>query len=326
MAQARKTGGQPRAVSKKGSERRVHPFAYEAPTSVEEAVALLARHAGRARPMAGGTDLIVQLRENRRTCDLVVDVKRIPEMTTIAVEPGRRVQIGAATPLVDIARHPEIARHFPAVAQACSLIGSISIQHRASLGGNLGNASPSADGVAPLMVHEAQVVVAGPQGRRVLPVEEVCTGPGQTCLAPDELLVSFHLPWPEPQTSSHYLRFTPRNEMDIAVAGVAVALTLDRQGRCRRARIALSAVAPTVVRAQEAEQVLAGQPLKPASPEELEQLLQETARRAREASRPISDVRGSAAYRLHLVEVLTYRALLACLNRLPDASPAPAPA
>lgn len=294
----------------------MHPFTYEAPASLEEAVALLARYAGRARPMAGGTDLIVQLRENRRACDVVVDIKGIPELTGITGEPGRWLEIGAATPLVEIARHAEVTRHFPALAQACSMIGSISIQHRASLGGNLGNASPSADGMAPLMVHGAQVVIAGPNGRRTLPVEEVCTGPGQTALAPGELLVAFRLPWPEPRTSSHYLRFTPRNEMDIAVAGVAVALTLDPEGLCRSARIALTAVAPTVLRAVEAEKVLTGRPLQPASAGEVETLLQQAARRAREASRPISDVRGSAAYRLHLVEVLTYRALQACLHRL----------
>lgn len=291
------------------------PFAYAAPSSVDEAVGLLAAAAGRARPLAGGTDLIAQLSERRLTLDLVVDVKGIPELTEIGVDDDGTTRIGAAAPLADVARHPAVAGRYPAVATACSLIGSVLIQNRGTLGGNIGNASPSADGIPPLIVHGAEAVVAGPGGRRTVPVERVCTGPGRTSLEPGEIIVQLVLPPPPPGTGSHYVRFIPRNEMDIAVAGAAVALTLDPETRlCRRARIALSAVAPTPIRAPEAEAFLEGRVLDggPAG----DGILREAARLAAAAARPISDVRGSAEYRRHLVEVLTRRALAAVVEGL----------
>ena len=282
-------------------------FDYAAPSTVDEAVRLLAEADGAARPLAGGTDILPQVREGRRACRLLVDLKRIPELQRIDFHPERGLRIGAAASCWAVAHHPAVIRHYPAVRTACALIGSVLIQNRATLGGNLGNAAPSADGVPPLIVHGAVAVVAGPRGTRRIPVEEVCTGPGQTCLAPGEFVVEFQLPPPAPHTRSCYLRFIPRNEMDIAVAGVGVAVTTDPQGRvCRQARVALAAVAPTPLRVPEAEAYLEGKPLERAHLERAGEL-------AAAAARPISDVRGSADYRRHLVGVLTRRALEACL-------------
>jgi len=285
-------------------------FAYAAPRTVAEAVELLASANGSARVLAGGTDLIPQLQEGRRRASLVVDVKRIPELCELRWDPEDGLTIGAAVPCAQVAALPQVQQHYPALRTACTLIGSIMIQNRASLGGNLCNAAPSADSVPPLIVHQAEAIIAGPGGTRRLPVESVCTGPGQTCLAPGELLVALRLPVPPPHTVSAYLRFTPRNEMDIAVAGASAAVTLDPStGTCAKVRIALGAVAPTPVRARAAEEYLTGKALT-------DEHLRQAAQLAVEAARPISDVRGSAEYRRHLVSVLTRRALEAARMRL----------
>lgn len=285
-------------------------FAYAAPRTVAEAVQLLADAPGSARPLAGGTDLIPQLQEGRRTVGLVVDIKGIPQLNEIHWEPQTGLTIGAAVPCVRVARSPLVQTHYPALHTASTMIGSIMIQHRASLGGNLANAAPSADGVPPLIVHGAEAIIAGPGGTRRIPVEQVPTGPGQTSLAPGEFIVALHLPVPPPHTASHYMRFTPRNEMDIAVVGVGAAVTLDPvTGSCLGVRIALGAVAPTPVRAASAEAYLTGKPLT-------DQHLRRAAELAVEAARPISDVRASAEYRRHLVQVLTRRTLEAVRSRL----------
>src|SRR5690606_20908502 len=191
-----------------------------------------------------------------------------------------------AVPCAQVAALPQVQQHYPALRTACTLIGSIMIQNRASLGGNLCNAAPSADGVPPLIVHEAEAIIAGPGGTRRLPVESVCTGPGQTCLAPGELLVALRLPVPPPHTVSAYLRFTPRNEMDIAVAGASAAVTLDPStGTCAKVRIALGAVAPTPVRARAAEEYLTGKALT-------DEHLRQAAQLAVEAPRVRRDPRG----------------------------------
>ncbi|OUN01334.1 MAG: hypothetical protein BAA04_03910 [Firmicutes bacterium ZCTH02-B6] len=285
-------------------------FAYAAPRTVAEAVELLVGANGSARVLAGGTDLIPQLQEGRRRASLVVDVKRIPDLCVLDWNPEEGLTIGAAVPCAQVAAFPRVQQHYPALHTACTLIGSVMVQNRASLGGNLCNAAPSADSVPPLIVHAAEAVITGPGGTRRVPVESVCTGPGQTCLAPGELLVRLHLPVPPPHTASAYLRFTPRNEMDIAVAGVAAAVTLDpAEGTCAHVRVALGAVAPTPVRAIAAEEYLAGKPLT-------DEHLRRAAQLAVEAAKPISDVRGSAEYRRHLVTVLTFRTLRAVRDRL----------
>lgn len=293
------------------------PFAYAAPKTLDEAVAVMAQHAAGARPLAGGTDLIPQLDEGRLAAQVVVDIKAIPELNRLHFDPQGGLTIGAAVPVRAVAAHPAVAQHYPALQEGCSCIGSVMIRNRASLGGNVGNASPSADGIPPLIVHGAEALVAGSQGQRPIPVEAICTGPGRTALEPGEFIVSFHLPVPEGDTASCYTRFTPRNEMDIAVVGVAAALTVEPgTWTCRAARIALAAVAPTPVRALEAEKALQGADLPPSRAGEVDGLFRQAAKAAAASARPIDDVRASAAYRLHLVEVLTRRCLHQVWERL----------
>lgn len=286
-------------------------FEYKAPRTLKEAIALLASADGDARPLAGGTDLIPQLKENRKTPRLVVDVKHIPELMRLDYSESRGLRIGAGVPCSAIAEHPVVRAKYPIVGQACRLIGSVQIQNRASVGGNLCNAAPSADSAPPLIVLGARAVVAGPQGRRQVPLLEFFVGPAQTVLGPGELLVEILVPNPPARSAASYLRFTPREEMDIAVAGVGSLVVLEPRGgkRCREARIALAAVAPTPLRAREAEERLRGRVIDAQAIEEASEL-------AAAACRPITDVRGSAEYRRELVKVLTRRTLRACLEQL----------
>lgn len=285
------------------------PFAYEAPTSVAAAVALLAEKGELARPLAGGTDLLVQLRAGRYDVELLVDVKRIPELTRIAYDPVEGLTFGAAVTCAVLKEQPEVARHYPGLIDAASIIGGTAIQGRATLGGNLCNAAPSADGVPALIVLDAEVIVAGPEGRRRVPAAAFCTGPGTTVLRPGELVVGFHLPAPQPRTGAHYQRFIPRGEMDIAVAGAGVWVALDDDGATlAEARIALASVAPTPLLVEEAGAALAGK-----AP--TEETFERAAVLAREAVEPIEDTRGTIAQRRHLAGVLTKRALRGAVAR-----------
>jgi CO/xanthine dehydrogenase FAD-binding subunit len=287
----------------------MNSFDYQAPKTLAEAVALLGQAGDRGRPLAGGTDLIAQLREGRRQLDLVVDVKYVPEVNELSFDPARGLRLGAAVPCYRIYEHPDLPAAYPGLIDAVSLVGGVQIQSRASVGGNLCNASPAADTVPPLIALGAVCQIAGPGGSREVPVEEFCTAPGRTTLKPGELLVSLTLPPPAPGRGSAYLRFIPRNEMDIAVAGAGVSLTLDEsRQRCTAARIALAAVAPTPLLAGEAGTALVDGPLA-------EALFDAAAEKAREAARPISDMRGDADYRRHLVGVLVKRALRTALQR-----------
>ena len=281
-------------------------FDYATPASVGEAVELLKSHPG-GRLLAGGTDLIVQLRAGRKETDLVVDVKRIPELKAIEYDPARGLSIGAAVPCYKIYRDPAVARAYPALVELASLIGGTQIQGRASLGGNLCNAAPSADSIPLLIAMRATCRIHGPGGAREIAVEDFCTAPGRTVLQPGELLVSLHLPPPPPHSGARYLRFIPRNEMDIAVAGAGVEVVLD-DGKFRSARVALAAVAPTPLFVREAGDALAGQPVNETS-------IARAAEIARASAKPITDMRGTADYRRHLCGVLTKRALEAAVQR-----------
>jgi len=285
------------------------PFEYVAARTIDEAVEALASSKGPAKPLAGGTDLIVQLNEGRITLDRVVDIGRIPELKRIDLDAQGQLRLGAVAPCVDVYSHVNVQRLFPMLVDSASIIGSVQIQSRASIGGNLCNASPSGDSIPTLICLGAQAVVQGPSGQRVVPVEEFCTGPGQTVLQPAELVVEIVVPAPGPHEGGKYLRFIPRNEMDIAVVGVGSWIRWDPQsGRITDARIALGAVAPTPVRAPEAEAALIGKEVS-------WDVIDEASRLAVNAARPISDVRGSAEYRRHLVSVLVRRTLLAALER-----------
>jgi xanthine dehydrogenase FAD-binding subunit len=281
----------------------VQPFAYLRPTTTEEAVAALA--AGNARVLAGGTDLLTQLREGRRTVATVVDLKALPELTGVTRNADGGWRIGAATTIGTLGRDTAFAsEHAPLLASAC-LIGSLQIQNRASLGGNLCNGAPSADAVPLLICLGCEAEIAGSAGRRRLPVEACVVAPGRTALGPADVLVALHLPPRPPRSASAYLRFTPRREMDIAIAGAASAITIGADGTIVAARVALASVAPVPLLVPAAGSALVGQ--RPSRA-----LFDAAATFAADTAKPISDARASADYRRHLVGVLTRRTLDAC--------------
>ena len=282
---------------------------FEKPKSVDEAVKLLSGSSGNARAMAGGTDLIVMLRVGhpRVNPDVVVDVKSIPELNELSYDSDKGLTIGAAVECYKIYNDEDVKKHYPAILDSATLIGGTQIQGRASFGGNLCNAAPSGDAIPNLIAHRAVATIAGPNGTRQLPVEDVCTGPGQTSIGSDELLVSINLPSNGQDFGANYIRFIPRNEMDIAVAGAGVSVTV-AGGKFTSGRVCLASVAPTPLFVKEAGDTLVGKPVG-------EEAIQDAANLAKEASKPISDMRGTAEYRKHLCEVLTRRALNTAVER-----------
>jgi CO/xanthine dehydrogenase FAD-binding subunit len=282
-------------------------LAYAAPSTIEEAVRALAGAKGTAKLLSGGTDLLVQLRSGRLKADLIVDTKKIPGMSGIEQRDGGFV-IGAATPGCVLGECEPLREAWPGVVEAANLIGSTQIQGRASLAGNLCNASPAADSVPALIAARATCVVAGSNGRREVPVESIVTGPGRTSLNPDELIVAFHLPRRPLRAADAYLRFIPRTEMDIAVVGAGVNLALDPAGTCTDACVVVGAVAPTAVIVTEAAAALVGRKLDEAALAALDQA-------ARRACKPIDDKRGTIAYRTKVAGVLTRRAATIAYER-----------
>lgn len=280
---------------------------YESPTSVEGVVALLANGADDVRILAGGTDLLVQLRAGMVVPDLVVDIKNIHETREITPENGG-YRLGAAASGAELGEHRVLKATWPGVVEAVELIGSTQIQGRASMGGNLCNASPAADTVPALIAAGAVCRVAGPSGQRDVAVEDICTGPGQTSLAKGEFVVSFFLPARAPRSGDAYLRFIPRTEMDIAVVGAGVNLTLDEAGVCTAARVALGAVAPTAILVPEAGAALVGTKLEGANVEAM-------AAAASAACRPVDDKRGTIEYRTKVAGVLARRACNIAIDR-----------
>ena len=282
---------------------------YTTPKTIDEAVQAMASKGDRARALAGGTDLLVQLRGGRRSADLVVDVKEIPELNEISYSPDSGLTIGAATPCYRLYQNADVAEKYPGLVDSASLIGSIQIQGRASLGGNLCNSAPSADAIPPMIAMGGMANIAGPNGTRQVAVEDFCTGPGRNVLEAGEILVSIDIPAPQPNSGANYLRFIPRNEMDIAVAGVGSAVVLDESGQnFVSARIALASVAPTPVFCKAAGESLAGKPVS-------DEAIEEAARLAMEDAVPITDMRGTIRQRIHLVGVLTRRTLNNAINR-----------
>ena len=274
-----------------------------------QAVQLIQADPG-AKIFAGGTDLLVQFRAGLRQPTAFVDVKRIPELVSITVDRGG-LRLGAAAPAADIFEHEELKRMWPGLAEAVNLIGSTQIQGRATVGGNLCNASPTADTTCALIVNRAECVIAGPKGERTVPVEAFCTAPGKTILERGELLVAIRVPLPAPRTSDAYLRLIPRTEMDIAVAGAGVSVTLDASGVCTAARVALAAVAPTALLVPEAASALVGSRLDAAA-------LDRAVQASSAAARPIDDKRGTVDYRRAIAGVLTRRAALIAAGRARD--------
>lgn len=290
----------------------MHWIDYVSPHSVREAVELLAERGESARILAGGTDLLILLRgDTMDHVNLVVDGKSIPELNEVTYDPKAGLTLGAAVPCYKIYNNHAVADAYPGLIDTASLIGGTQIQGRATLGGNLCNAAPSGDSIPAMIALGGVANIAGPSGDRSVPVEDFCTAPGQTVLRQGELLVSLHFPAPAPNSGACYLRFIPRNEMDIAVAGAGVSVVLDN-GAIKSARVSLASVAPTPLFVKEAGDALAG---KPAT----EESVRIASGLARDAARPITDMRGTIEYRKHLCEVLTRRALLTAIERAKEA-------
>lgn len=286
----------------------MHPFAYVAPSTVAEAVAELNKHGDRARPLAGGTDLLVKARANVWELDAVVDIKNIPELMTLTIN-GDGLSIGASVPCYQVYDNSEVAAQYPGIVDSVSIIGGIQIQSRAGLGGNLCNAAPSGDGIPALIAHSAVAKIASVNGTREVAVEDFCTGPSRTVLEAGELLVSIEVPKPAPNSGAAYTRFIPRNEMDIAVAGVGVFVQLDASGQnFESARIALASVGPTPILASAAGDSLAGKPVN-------DDTIAAAAALAKDAATPITDMRGTIEQRRQLVEVLTGRMIKQAVER-----------
>lgn len=272
---------------------------FESPTTVQDAVTLLAGETGLAHVLAGGTDLLVRLRSGMVEPDLVVDLKRIAQLKSITREDAG-LRVGAAVPSAELNEHAEAVAGWPGVCEAAGLIGSTQIQGRATMAGNLCNASPAADSVPALVAAGAIARIAGPDGTREIPVEEVATGPGKTCLGRGEFVESLLLPARPPRTADAYLRFIPRTEMDIAVVGVGICVTLDEAGICTSARVGLGAVGPRVIRVDAAAEVLIGSTGDEAA-------LDKLAAACSAAASPIDDKRGTREYRIDVAGTLAKR-------------------
>jgi CO/xanthine dehydrogenase FAD-binding subunit len=284
----------------------VRRFELALPRSVDDCLKTLARRGPDVKVVAGGTDLLPQLKNGLLRPAFVVDLSGVTPLRRLGVT-KKGLRVGAAVTARQLELDPRVRADYLALAESGAVVGSVQIRNLATVGGNLCNAAPSADMAPPLMALEAQAVIAGPKGKRQVPLADFFQGVRQTVLAPDELLLELVVPAPGPRSGGHYLRHTPRRELDIAVVGVASQLTLSN-GTCAKARIALAAVAPTPVRATAAEQALEGQPVTPAQIERAAEL-------AVGAAHPISDQRGSAEFRRHLVRVLTRRTLTTALAR-----------
>jgi CO/xanthine dehydrogenase FAD-binding subunit len=281
---------------------------YAAPTSVDDAVKLLAGASGLAKVLSGGTDLLVQLRSGRLKPELIVDTKKIPGIIGISGSAEAGFTIGAATPGAVVEAHAGLNKAWPGVVEALDLIGSTQIQGRCSLAGNLCNASPAADSVPALYAAAAIAVVVGPNGKREVPVEQIPTAPGRTSLAKGEFILEFKLPPRPAHSSDAYLRFIPRTEMDIAVVGCGISVTLDANGTCTAARVSLGAVAPTVLLVQPAADALIGHKLDADTLAKLDAA-------AQAACKPIDDKRGTIVYRTKIAGVLARRVAAIAFDR-----------
>ena len=286
----------------------MHDFDYVVARDLNEATQLLAENQGAASLLAGGTDLLVTMRAGHQQAKLVIDVKKIPELRQLHVDDSG-LTIGAAVNCREVWENKDIAQHYPALIDSSSLIGGIQIQGRATIGGNLCNAAPSADVIPTLIALGAIAHIQSGEGERQVAVEEFCTGPGQTVLAEHEILVKLTIGQAAPHSGAKFLRFIPRNEMDIAVANVASLVELDDSCKTfRQARIAIGAVAPTPLYVEAAGAALAGKEVNDGH-------IAAAAGIARDAASPIHDMRGTIEHRRQLVEVLTGRTIRAAVSR-----------
>ena len=277
------------------------------PCSLEDCLKILAERGGQAKLLAGGTDLLPQMKNGVLKPSLVVDLSGVARVRQIHGGNGQGLRIGAAVTARELETSAAVRGAYLAIAESAALVGSLQVRNLATVGGNLCNAAPSADMAPPLVTLDAEAIIAGPGGERRVPMATFFTGVHKTVLAPNEVLVELVVPSPGAHSGGQYLRHTPRRELDIAVVGVASQLTLDN-GRCVKARIALASVAPTPVRATAAERALEGQAVTP-------ELIERAANLAVDAAHPINDQRGSIEFRRHLVRVLTRRTLVTARDR-----------
>jgi len=285
----------------------LHAITYESPKSLAQALSLLAAAGEKGRMLAGGTDLIIQMRAGVRMPEQLVDAKGITELQVLSFSPQDGLRLGAAVSCARLIEDPTVRQHYPGLVEAAGLIGSVQIQSRCSVGGNLCNGSPAADTTPALIALGAVGHVVGAKGTRTVAVEDFVVSPGRTVLQPDEILVELRIPAPKAHSADCYQRFIPRNEMDIAVVGVGAAVTLSGNN-CTAARISLGAVAPTPLFAKEAGASLVGKPLN-------DDTIAAAAALAQQIATPITDMRGTAEYRKHLVGVLTRRVLKTAAER-----------
>ena len=284
-------------------------FDFASPKNLDEALTILASQGDRATMIAGGTDILVQMRGARRTADVVVDVKDIPELNQMSYDAQNGLVLGAAVPCYRIYQNEAVASGYPGLIDTATLIGGIQIQGRASIGGNICNAAPSGDSIPAIIALSGVCNIASANGTRQVASEDFCTAPGRNVLEPGEMLVSISFPAPAANSGTNYQRFIPRNEMDIAVAGVGSHVVLDASGQnFVSARIALASVAPTPVFSRDAGESLAGQPVSDAA-------IQEASEKAMADAKPINDMRGTIRQRTHLIGVLTRRTLNRAVER-----------
>jgi carbon-monoxide dehydrogenase medium subunit len=283
-------------------------FSVHEPTTLGEALAVLKDEGDAAAPLAGGTDLLLRIRRRARKYRSVVNIKFVPGLNELHWDARTGLTIGALTTFRAIETHDSVRAHFPALSEAARVVAGVQLRNLATIGGNLGNASPSADSAPPLVALDATIEIASAAGTRRMPVERCLTGPGRTVLTPGEIFTSISVPAPSPRSGNAYARFSPRSAMDIGIASVAASITLDADGRCTSCRIVLGAVAPVPLRSGMAEGALEGELLTPA-------LVEHAGELAAQAARPISDIRGSADYRRAIVRVLTTRVVAAAASR-----------
>jgi aerobic carbon-monoxide dehydrogenase medium subunit len=284
--------------------KRPEPLEIFQPKSLKEASALVKEKGPGGRFLAGGTDLVIAVKEKGLKPKYVVDLKRIPALTGIREDGDGAVTIGALTTMREVEISPIVLKKYPFLARSAAEVGSVQIRNRATIGGNMANATPSADVAPALIALEAKATIAGLNGERTIELEQLFRGPGQTVLAPEEILTAIVIPPVSAALRGDYIKFSPREMMDLAYVGVAVALVFNGDGKtCRKARIALGAVSPTPMRARRAEALLENQTIT-------EELAEKAGAEAAAESKPISDVRSSADYRREMVRVNTKRALL----------------
>lgn len=294
--------------------KRSEPLEIFQPTSLREASEILKKNGPGGHFLAGGTDLVIAIKEKGLVPRYVVDLKRIPSLSGIRENRDSSIAIGALTTMREVEISPLISKKFPFLAQSAAEVGSIQIRNRATIGGNMANATPSADVAPALLVLETQAKISGLNGEKTVPLEEFFVGPGKTIMQPDEILTELIIPATPSSLRGDYIKFSPREMMDLAYVGVAVTLVLSgKEKRCERARIALGAVSPTPMRVRKAEALLEKQMLT-------EELAERAGEEAARECKPISDVRSSAEYRRAMVKAMTKRALLNTASDRPPTS------